>query len=143
MRILERRFVGLLVVLLVGIALVTACGGRARTGGGAAPQANTQLADKGKQLFTQFQCVTCHSTTGQKLVGPPLNGLYGSQVKLDNGQTVAADDQYIRESIEQPDAKIVAGYQKGIMAGVVGAEEAQIKQGDNLAALVEYIKSLK
>ena len=60
----------------------------------------------------------------------------GSQVPLDNGQTVVADDAYLKESFTDPDAKIVKGFQKGVMAATVKPIEAQIQQGDNLDALV-------
>lgn len=131
-------------VSLLAIALMaTACGGA----GGATPagttEGNEQLAGRGAQLFTQFGCNTCHSTSGQRLVGPPLNGLYGKQVRLENGQTVTADEAYLRESILDPDAKIVAGYPKGVMASGIADRMNQIRQDDHVDALVAYIKSLR
>ncbi len=100
-------------------------------------------ASKGKDLFTKYQCSVCHNTTGAAGgTGPTLKGLFGKQVKLDGGQTVTADDAYIKESILQPDAKIVEGYSKGTMAAVVSQYESDIQQDGNLDALVAYIKSL-
>ena len=104
---------------------------------------NPALVAQGKQLFTQLQCSTCHSTTGQVIVGPPLNGVYQSQVQLANGQTVTADQAYIRESIRQPDAKTVKGVPSGVMVSVVGSEMSQIQADNNLDALIAYIESLK
>lgn len=75
--------------------------------------------------------------------GPPLNGRFGKQIKLRDGQTVTVDEAYLRESILQPDAKIVQGYSRGTMSSVVSRQMGRINEGDNLAALVEYIKSLK
>src|SRR5258707_972679 len=63
----------------------------------------------GQKLLSDLACNTCHLPDG-KGRGPSYNGLYGSQVKLADGSTVQADDNYIRESILQPNAKIVAGY---------------------------------
>src|SRR3954470_15545917 len=63
-----------------------------------------RLADRGRQLFAQYGCAVCHSTTGQTLVGPHLAGVYGKPVTLDTGQTLVADDAYLRQSIVEPDA---------------------------------------
>ena len=103
---------------------------------------DAQKAAQGAQLFQQFGCVTCHSTTGGTGIGPTLKGVYGSRVRMNDGTAVLADEPYLRESETDPDAKIVNGFSKGTMLSVVGPEEAQIRQPQNLDALVEYIKSL-
>ena len=118
-------------------------GAAAASSGPGASTADAALAAKGQQLAQQFGCLACHSTTGQQLVGPSWKGLAGSQRPLANGQNVTADDAYIKESILQPDAKIARGFQPGMMSAAVGSIEPQIQQGDNLDALVAYIKSLK
>lgn len=93
------------------------------------------LAAQGQQVFQQLGCSECHKATGQNR-GPRLIGVYGNPVLLDNGETVNADDNYIRESILDPKAKIVAGFQ-GIMPTFQGVvNEEQVVQ------LVAYIKSL-
>lgn len=117
----------------------TAPSGNPDTGSGT----DAALVAKGQQLATQFGCVACHSTTGAQGVGPTWKGLAGSQRELDSGQTVTADDAYLTESIEQPDAKVAKGFTKGIMAGAVGPLESQVQQGNNVEALIAYIKSLK
>ena len=96
----------------------------------------TTLASAGEKLFTDLACVTCHrADTGQR--GPSLDGLYGKSVKLANGNSVPADEAYIRESIMQPSAKIVEGYQP-IMPTFQGiVSEEQVMQ------LVAYIQTLK
>ena len=98
------------------------------------------LAEKGKALVSAKGCVACHSSDGSPLVGPSYKGIYGTEVKVTaNGkvETVKIDDNYIRESIELPQAKIVVGYPPSMPAykGLVNEEE--------LAAIIEYIKSLK
>jgi cytochrome c oxidase subunit 2 len=90
----------------------------------------------GQQLFNDLACSTCHQPDG-KGRGPSYYGVYGSQVKLADGSTVLADDNYIRESILQPNAKIVAGYQP-IMPSFQG-----LVTEDQILALTAYIKSLK
>jgi cytochrome c oxidase subunit II len=98
-------------------------------GGGVAGKS---MADVGAELYVRYGCDTCHST-GK---GPPFAGLYGSLVKLTNGQTVIADDAYIRDCILTPSAQRVAGYPP-IMPTFQGQlEEQQIFQ------LTAYIKSL-
>ena len=101
-------------------------------GGG---NATITMADAGSQLFTTFGCISCHkeNDTGR---GPSLIGLYGQNVKLRNGATVVADDDYIRESIVNPQAKIVAGYQP-LMPTFKG-----LISEDGIAQIISYIKSL-
>lgn len=92
------------------------------------------LAQQGEKLFTQYGCITCHSgQSGAR--GPDLAGVYGSQQKLNDGRTITADDNYVRESILSPQAKIVAGYGP-IMPTFAG----QINE-ENLIALVAFVKS--
>jgi cytochrome c oxidase subunit 2 len=89
----------------------------------------------GEQLFQQFGCQTCHKAeSGQR--GPSLDGLFGSRVELANGQTVLADQDYIRESILNPSAKSVAGYRV-----LMPTYRTQLTQ-EQLNQLVEYVKSL-
>ena len=97
---------------------------------------NVPLAAQGQQAFQDLACVTCHLANGQGR-GPSLAGVYGSKVQLDNGQTVIADDAYVRESILSPTAKIVAGYTPIMptFQGLVSEEQ--------LLTLIEYVKSLK
>jgi cytochrome c oxidase subunit II len=93
-------------------------------------------AAEGKKLFEKFACNTCHQeTSGAR--GPVLVGLFGHEVKLQDGSVVIADENYIRQSILNPQSQIVAGYQP-IMPTFQGqVNEAQLMQ------LVSYIKSLK
>jgi cytochrome c oxidase subunit 2 len=74
---------------------------------GGAPGESMEQA--GEKVFLASGCSTCHTPDGAGL-GPSLLGVYGHPVKLVTGETVAADDAYIRESILLPKAKIVAGY---------------------------------
>jgi len=93
------------------------------------------LASNGQQLFQQLGCATCHRWDTQGL-GPNLVGLYGKPVLLDDGRTVTADDNYIRESILNPGAKIVAGFRP-----IMPSFQGQVSE-ESLMALVAYIKSL-
>jgi cytochrome c oxidase subunit II len=93
------------------------------------------LQQKGEKLFSQLACSTCHSASSQGR-GPALDGVWGHTVQLDNGNTVTADASYIRESILNPTAKIVAGYQP-----LMPTFQGQVTE-EQLLALAEYIKGL-
>ena len=93
------------------------------------------MAENGAKLFTNLSCNTCHLETGQGR-GPVLKGLYGKQVLLTNGQTVTMDDAYIRESVLNPQAKVVAGFQP-IMPTFQG-----LVTEEQLLQIIAYVKSL-
>ena len=79
--------------------------------------------------------ITVKSASGTTQ-GPGLAGLFGKTVKLQDGRTVTADENYIRESIVDPRAKIVAGYQPLMptFKGLISEE--------GILQLIAYIKSL-
>jgi cytochrome c oxidase subunit 2 len=88
--------------------------------------ADGSMAAEGRKLFQKLQCVTCHSAdSGAR--APNLEGLFGREVALSNGRRVRADDAYLRESILEPDAKIVAGFQPIMptFKGQIDEEEMQ------------------
>jgi cytochrome c oxidase subunit 2 len=93
------------------------------------------LAGQGAQLFTTLGCSGCHGAHA-RVPAPPLAGLYGSQVVLADGSRATADEEYLRESIERPDAKVVAGYPSTMPSYQGVASEEQV------VALIAYIKSL-
>src|SRR5579863_10418305 len=100
-------------------------------GGGTA----VPLADTGQKLFAQMGCVSCHRSDTQGR-GPNLVGLFGKPVALEDGRTLTADENYIRESILSPSAKVVKGFKPimPVFQGLVSEEQ--------LTELVEYVKSL-
>src|SRR5882762_4024510 len=97
---------------------------------------NANLVVAGEKLFAEMACITCHAANGTGRA-PSLNGLYGAQVLLADGSTVAADEAYIRESILQPNAKIVARYQP-----LMPTFQGQLTE-EQILALIAYIKSLQ
>jgi cytochrome c oxidase subunit 2 len=93
------------------------------------------LVQSGERLFRELGCSGCH--TGQSVVrAPPLEGLFGKPVPLNNGEVVLADESYIRDSILLPGRQITGGYTNDMpsFAGRLGEDE--------LLELVAYIKSL-
>lgn len=96
---------------------------------------NMPLAQTGEKAFAELGCVTCHRSDSLGR-GPFLAGIYGKTVSLEDGRTVAVDENYLRESILDPGAKVVAGF-KPVMPTFQG-----IISEEQLAALVAYVKSL-
>lgn len=100
-------------------------------------KAVASLVDQGKALMQSKGCIACHSDDGTNKIGPSHKGVYGSKIEMADGSVVEADENYIRESIEKPNAKIVKGYNP-VMPTYQGQFSAL-----ELNAVVEYIKSLR
>lgn len=110
-------------VIAVGLAIALgACGG----GDDGGPVSGDELA-------AEVGCLSCHqeASTG---VAPTLHGIWGTDVELTDGRTVTVDEEYVRRSIEEPGADIVAGYE-AIMP-VFPLEP------DEVDSLVEWVRSL-
>lgn len=86
----------------------------------------------GAKLFARYGCAQCH---GQ--LAPTLAGLYGRPVKLSDGRTVNADENYIRESILNPPARLVGGY-----STLMPSFRGQLSE-EQINGLIAYIKSLQ
>ena len=92
---------------------------------------------RGEKLYTNRGCNACHSIDGSDGIAPTFKGLFGRMEKLTDGSQVRADENYIVESIYEPQVKMVAGYQpvmpsfKGILS------EAEVSD------IIEYVKTLK
>ena len=108
-------------------------------GGG---QPNASPAALGEKIFTDpsagFGCISCHKPDGTGL-GPNMNGVFGSTVALANGQSVVADENYLRESIMNPSAKIVKGYPN---PSIMPLFQSQMSE-EQLMQVIAYIKTLK
>lgn len=151
MRLLSRGLGLTVAVLLVFVlAFAAACGGDddadpTSTTAAAAATATTEPGDEGdddaieagRQLAAQ-QCAACHSIDGSQVVGPTWQGLYGSEVVLEDGSTVTADEAYIAESIRDPNAKVHTGFPANVMPSYGSTfSDEQIDQ------IVAYIRSLE
>ncbi len=90
----------------------------------------------GAELFVSKACTTCHRPDSSARA-PILQGVFGSKVALLGGQTVTADENYIRESILNPQAKIVQGYQP-----IMPTFKDQLSE-EEVIQLIKYIKDLK
>ena len=94
------------------------------------------LPQLGEKVYTKYACNTCHTLDGKPSVGPTWKGLYDSNRSTETG-SVKADDNYIRESIVNPKAKIVKGYAPVMpaFAGLLSDRE--------IDAVIEFIKAQK
>ena len=98
-------------------------------------KAVASLAETGKQLFLAKGCIACHSVDGSPGVGPSFKKLWGRQERITGGGTVNVDEEYVRESVLKPAAKVVDGF-ADIMPPIP-LDDAEFQ------ALVAYFKSLK
>ncbi len=91
----------------------------------------------GRHLFQTLGCAPCHGAeSGAR--GPALDGLFGAAVKLQDGRAVAADETYLRESILDPRAKLVAGFE-----AIMPTNYRDLITEEGILQIVTYIKSLR
>lgn len=95
------------------------------------------LAELGKKLFASKSCITCHSLDGSRIQGPSFKGLFGKNETMTDGSSVEVDDNYLRESLLEPQKKVVQGY-PGSMPTFKG-----ILNDKQIDALIAYIKTVK
>ena len=99
----------------------------------------------GMSLAARNGCATCHSTGsgpgvgGTDYVGTPWEGLFGRVVEFTDGSRLTADEAYLRESILDPDARIVKGFESGIMPQGFGDRLST----EDIQAIIQYIKTIK
>jgi cytochrome c oxidase subunit 2 len=92
-------------------------------------------AEQGQAIYQQY-CKACHSLDGSKGTGPTWRGLFGSTVELADGTTVTADENYIHQSIQDPNSQIVAGFNPNVMPNF-GLSD------NDISSVIEFIKTLK
>ncbi len=98
---------------------------------------DVSMADFGARVYKARGCGSCHSLDGSAATGPTFKGVYGKTENLADGSTVLIDDNYIRESILEPNAKIVAGFAPQMPSFAGQLDDKQI------TALIEFIKAQK
>lgn len=90
----------------------------------------------GGLLYQRRGCTSCHSIDGTKRTGPTFQALFGSEHPLVSGESVKVDENYVRESILEPKAKIVAGY-----GPVMPSFKGQLSD-DDIDSIIAYLKTL-
>jgi cytochrome c oxidase subunit 2 len=99
--------------------------------------ASASPAELGSKLYEQQGCQACHTIDGSPKIGPTLKGAFGREEKLTDGSTVTVDENYIRQSILEPQAKIVQGF-----APSMPTYQGKLSDRE-LTAIIEYLKTLK
>lgn len=99
-----------------------------------APKPAEQV-DANYKLLEAKDCLTCHSIDGSESIGPTLKGIFGRTIKLKGGSTLTADETYLRDAIEKPEATIVEGFDD--LMPKAELTDAELKQ------ILEYLKTLK
>lgn len=93
--------------------------------------------EAGEILVKQRGCLVCHSLDGSTKTGPSYKGMWGKTESLADGSSVKVDENYVRTSILEPQAQIVAGF-----PGSMPTFKGQLKDKD-ITAIIEYFKTLK
>jgi len=97
---------------------------------------STTPATAGQGLFQTLGCASCHGSNGEGGRGPNLIGIFGKDQQIQGGQKVRVDEAYIRESITNPQAKLVEGF-----GPIMPTFQGQVSE-DQMVQLIAYIKSL-
>jgi cytochrome c oxidase subunit 2 len=127
----------MLVIFALALAL-TACKLASQTDAReeeVAQDVSAPSVSSGEELFRSLGCAECH-VQGAEIAAPSLEDLYGEMVKLDTGDTTLADEDYLRESILEPKARIVSGYNPIMPDYKMRLTDEQVE------ALLAYIRSL-
>lgn len=98
----------------------------------AAQPLGDDLARQGAHIYAKLGCANCHGGKD----APDLNGLFGSPVRLANGRSLTADENYLHDALTQPDRVLVAGFPAAMPSYAKAADE------EDLVALIGYLKSL-
>jgi cytochrome c oxidase subunit 2 len=98
--------------------------------------ANMTPAAAGQQLYQTLGCASCHGANGEGGRGPTLAGVFGKPTQLQTGESVTVNDSYVRESITNPQARLVAGF-----GPIMPTFQGQITE-DQLFQIIAFIKSL-
>lgn len=94
--------------------------------------------ERGKKWYTTYGCNACHSLDGAPGVGPTWQGIYGEEGKMSDGSTVVVDDAYLLESIRNPAAKLVEGFNNLMPANI--AQTMTEQQVEDVIRLIESLK---
>jgi mono/diheme cytochrome c family protein len=102
-------------------------------------EADSEVVALGQSLAAQNGCAACHSTDGSPGIGPTWLGLFGEERLLEDGSSVLADEDYLRESIVNPNAAIAQGFVPNVMPQDFGERLSD----EAIVALIEYIKTVR
>jgi len=84
---------------------------------------DSDLAQRGQEISTEYGCIACHTVDGSLGVGPSWLGMFGREVRLSDGTTLTVDEAYFRESVRNPRRRQVEGYPEVMSAYLLDDEE--------------------
>jgi cytochrome c oxidase subunit II len=96
-----------------------------------------KLWEGGQKLYNQRGCKQCHSIDGSPGIGPTFKGIWGHEALMKSGSKIVVDENYVRESVLNPQAQIVAGFEP-----VMPTFQGRLKDKE-ITAIIEYLKTLK
>ena len=123
----NRRPLSFAAAVVVAAWLLVGCGDDGGSGLSA-------VAEQGREIARRSGCAACHGPDGSGAAGPSWVGLAGSTLELEDGTTLVADEAYLRRSITDPGAQVVAGYLAGMPENTLADTEVD--------AVVAYIQEL-
>ena len=123
------------VALVAAVAAVVALGACSSDGGEALPPLSP-AGERGMAVASDNGCTSCHTNDGGRSTGPTWRGLAGSEVTLDGGETVVADDEYLRRAIVDARSEVVEGYQNIMPAYADVLTDAEVDD------LIAYLNDL-
>lgn len=129
-----------LVALVLGVGL-SACGDADDGAATGTTVSADPVVQRGYSLAQSRGCIGCHTLSGDRASGPTWKGLAGSEVPLTDGRTVAADPDYLRRAIVEPDAEVHRGFARGVMSAVMSGQKDL--SPDEVEALVAYIQTVR
>ncbi len=129
-----RPAAAVVVSVVVSVGLLAACGGDDSSS--SPPPELSAAGERGEQVAKENGCTACHTADGGKSTGPTWKDLAGSEVELDGGETVVADDEYLRTAILDPKSQVVAGY-----PNIMPVYENQLSD-EELDDLIAYLRDL-
>jgi cytochrome c oxidase subunit 2 len=103
----------------------------------AAAELNASPVEAGQRLYNTRGCAQCHSVDGKPGTGPTFKGVFGSTHPIVGGASVTVDENYVRESVLEPQAKVVAGFNP-----VMPTYQGRLSDKE-IGAIIEYLKTLK
>jgi mono/diheme cytochrome c family protein len=112
---------------------------------GPGPSEDAQTA-RGRALFTELGCAACHRTDAAATlptIGPSLWQVVGRVERFADGTSTTVDAAYLRESVVDPDARTVAGFERGVMSAGLGAARERLADPEVVDALVRFVMSLR
>jgi cytochrome c oxidase subunit 2 len=118
-----------LALALICTAILPACAANST-----ADMALPPAAAEGREIARSNGCAACHGRNGGGGVGPTFIGLFGSEVSIQGGETVIADRDYLIESIREPSAKLVEGFNLPMPTNQL--------DDDEIDAVIAYIEAL-